>query len=127
VFDDLLAGIDKKLTGNELNSFLNNGKKPSDCEGVNYIIFNNKNGKYAWSQLQLIHPALHVSLVHKITEDLHWKTITDRLSAFGKNPKINCIGHPLESLTKQKDKAEQISNWWHEVEQRSIEFALDYE
>jgi len=102
VFDDLLAGIDKKLTGNELNSFLNNGKKPGDCEGVNYIIFNNKNGKYAWRQLQLIHPALYVSLVHKITEDLHWKTITDRFSAFGKNPKINCISQSPASPLKIK-------------------------
>ena len=33
----------------------------------------------------------------------------------------------MESLTTQKDKAEQISHWWREIEQRSIELALDYE
>lgn len=127
MFDDLLAKIDKKLSGKELGNFLNNGAQPKSYDDINHHIFNNKDGKYAWRPLQLIHPALYVSLVHKITEETNWKTILDRFALFSQNPKIKCISLPVESLTKEKDKAKQILHWWHEIEQQSIEFALDYE
>ncbi len=34
---------------------------------------------------------------------------------------------PVVSLSEQKDKAEQVSHWWHSVEQRSIELSLEYD
>jgi len=126
VFDKLLAEIDKKLSGKELRSFTKNGTKPRDYHDLNHTILNNKDGRYAWRPLQLTHPALYVSLVHKITEETHWTTIRNRFSHFSQNPRIKCISYPVESLTPQKDKAEQILHWWQELEQRSIEFALDY-
>jgi hypothetical protein len=30
-------------------------------------------------------------------------------------------------LSKKKDKAEQIGQWWQEIEQRSLKLSLDYE
>jgi hypothetical protein len=40
---------------------------PSNYENVNYKLFTNKDGQYAWRLFQLIHPVLYVDLVHKIT------------------------------------------------------------
>ncbi len=34
---------------------------------------------------------------------------------------------PVESLTDEVDKAEQITHWWHQIEQVSVESALEYE
>ncbi len=126
-FEKLLNEINNKLSGKMLSDFFSTNHKPRNCDDVNYVIINNKNGKYTWRPIELIHPALYVSLVHKITDETHWKTIRSRFNFFAKNKKIECVSHPVKALTQQKDKAEQISHWWQEVEQRSIELALDYE
>ncbi|MFM7469681.1 MAG: RNA-directed DNA polymerase [Vampirovibrionales bacterium] len=123
-FEALLNSVDKILTGKNLSDFRT--KNPRNCEGVNYKILNNKDGKYAWRPLQLINPALYVSLVHKITSKENWKLIRKRFTLFSKNKKIECVSIPRQSLTENSDKAEQISNWWQHIEQRSIELALDY-
>lgn len=124
VFDNLIARVHEQLEGKKLSSLSN---KPRDYDDVNYTILNNKDGKYAWRPFQLIHPALYVSLVHHITEENNWKLITDRFGRFTENEKIRCLSLPVVSRSDEKDKAEQVSHWWHEVEQRSIELALEYD
>jgi len=124
VFDDLIAGVDKILEDKKLSDF---GKKLRDYDEINYTILNNKDGKYAWRPFQLIHPALYVSLVHRITEENNWTLICKRFEAFKENKSICCLSLPMVSLSKEKDKAEQVSHWWQEVEQKSIELSLDYE
>ncbi|MDR3612997.1 MAG: RNA-directed DNA polymerase [Candidatus Obscuribacterales bacterium] len=126
VFGTLLASLDKKLTGKSLSNFREVDHSPRDHDDLNHIILNNKDGKYAWRPLELIHPASYVSLVHTITEPSAWQFICTRFREFSQNPKIECVSLPLASLTREKDRAEQVFNWWVEVEQRSIEFALDY-
>lgn len=126
VFQELLEKVDKKLDGKLLSDFYD-GAKPFDCENVNYTLLNNKDGKFAWRPLQLIHPAIYVSLVHKITEEQNWKLITDRFKEFQANPKIKCHSVPLQSESKQSDKATTISNWWQSIEQQSIELALTFD
>jgi RNA-directed DNA polymerase len=49
---------------------------------VNYTILTNKDGRYAWRPIQLIHPAIYIALVNKITEDAHWATIIARFEEF---------------------------------------------
>lgn len=124
-FSKILSGVDKFLDGKELKEC--HKTDPKEVEAINHVIFNNKDGKYAWRPLELIHPVIYVSLVHKITQTDNWKLITKRFKAFSNNPQIECVSLPRESLTEQKDKAEQIHNWWQEVEQQSLELALDYE
>jgi len=147
-FDRLIEKVSKKLKGKHLKSFYSqtskldengeiqtddegNEKKcpdsPRNYDGVNYKLLNNKNGKYAWRPLQLIHPALYVSLVYKITEEKNWKIIKKRFEKFASKKKIKCISLPIRSDTKETDKATMVSHWWHEVEQKSIELALDYQ
>ena len=125
-FDELLNGIIEEIRDKPLSSF-GNSRSSRNLEDVNYRILNNKDGKYAWRPLELIHPALYVSVVNKITKQDHWERIRNRCSYFRSNPKVKCLSLPVESLTNAKDKAEQISQWWEDVEQKSIELSLDYE
>ncbi len=124
-FDAILRDVDAFLTGNQLKSMMS-PTKPRDIENVNYRLLNNKDGQYAWRPMQLIHPALYVDLVHKITELNNWQIIVDRFSEFESNSLVECKSIPLRSESERVDKAEQITNWWHEVEQRSIELSLDF-
>lgn len=100
---------------------------PRECDGVNYTILNNKDGKYSWRPFELIHPALYVSLVGNITEQAQWGLIVARFMQFAVNARIRCLSLPAVSESAEKDKAKQITRWWQEVEQRSIELSLDYE
>ena len=124
-FNDLLSDTAKVLEGQHLSGFLS--CSPRTRDRVNHVILNNKDGQFAWRPLELIHPALYVSLVHDITEPHHWKLIADRFRQFGENPRIKCLSLPVESTTDEKDKAELVKQWWRDVEQQSIEFSLDYE
>ena len=127
-FSDLLTDIACILHNQLLSSFCCKNKKPRDFDDVNYQILNNKDGKYDWRRLELIHPALYVSLVNHITKSEHWELICKQFSCFeNHNAKIKCLSLPVKSLTEQKNKAEQISRWWLDVEQKSIELSLDYQ
>lgn len=123
-FHKLIEGVHEALKGKKLSDL---SSKPRDHDDVNYTILNNKDGKYAWRPFQLIHPALYVSLVHHLTEDANWQAILCRFNEFSANERIQCLSLPVVSLSDEKDKAEQVSHWWHAVEQRSIELSLDYE
>ena len=98
-------------------------QKPRDCERVNYPLLSNKDGRHAWRPLQLIHPALYVSLVDKITAKERWKSIRARFSEFQSLPNFKCLSIPVRSRSSRKDKAAQILHWWQGVEQGSIELA----
>lgn len=136
-FKELITKVSSMLKGKRLSDYYESrvDKKtkkvktvfPCDCEDVNYIFFANKDGKYAWRPFQLIHPALYVSLVHRVTEKDNWKLIVERFKEFAKNTSIQCVSLPLVSSGKLSDKAVAIQNWWHSIEQKSIEYALDYE
>ncbi len=77
--------------------------------------------------MELVHPALYVSLVHRITDECSWNQICERFKTFEENRHIKCLSLPVESLKKEKDKAKQVRQWWENVEQKSIELSLDYE
>ena len=100
--------------------------KPRDVEDVNYTIYSNKDGRYAWRPFQLIHPVIYVDLVHLMTESKAWAAIRSRFDDFSKEPKIRCLSLPQESLTKRKDQGAQILHWWQGIEQASIDLALDF-
>ena len=136
IFKTLLADIDKALRNKNSLDLLKaekNRKSANNCEGVNHRILSNKDSRYAWRSLHLIHPLLYVSLVRKLTKEENWETIRNRFKEFTKIKKIKCLSLPIESsessgkqTSRKKDKAEQIIYWWEYVEQRSMELALDY-
>jgi RNA-directed DNA polymerase len=122
-FARVLSGVSKELSGKSLADL---SSKPREHEGANYPMLSNKDGRHAWRPLQLIHPALYVSLVHRITEAGHWKVIRERFKEFQKLANFRCLSIPLEAAPQQQDKAAQILNWWQGIEQHSIELALEY-
>ena len=124
-FGDVLKGVERELQGKNLPDLWH--RKPRNHVNVNHLMLDNKDGRYAWRPLELIHPALYVSLVKKMTEEASWQTIRQRLGEFASNSKIRCLSIPVESLTEEKDKAAQVSKWWREDEQKSIELFLDYD
>src|SRR3989338_5642658 len=95
-FNELLSSIGKVLDGKALTDFLSQNLHPKDLENVNHLILNNKDGRHAWRPLQLIHPALYVSLVNRITAKEHWELILGRFAEFAKNKKIKCMSFPVE-------------------------------
>ncbi|MBA4387439.1 MAG: reverse transcriptase [Verrucomicrobia bacterium] len=122
-FARVLAAVSKETLGKSLASM---SSKPRDCEGVNYAMLSNKDGRHAWRPFQLIHPALYVSLVEKMTSMEHWRLIRDRFEEFQRPTSFRCLSIPLQASSKRKDKAAQILNWWQGIEQESIELALEY-
>lgn len=135
-FSQLLQKLSKKLSGSNLSDFYRTYKensntktqKPEDFEGVNYRLLNNKDGEYSWRLFQLIHPALYVSLVHKITGKANWKIILDKFKEFKKDNVVECASLPVVKSDKQKsNKAQQILTWWENIEQKSIILALEYD
>ena len=122
-FTRVLSAVTKELTGKALSDL---SSKPRDQEGVNYSMLSNKDGRHAWRPFQLIHPAIYVSLVQKITEPSQWKVIQERFKEFQNIANFKCLSIPIEASPSRKDKAAQILNWWQGIEQGSIEYALDY-
>ena len=121
---------------NEINTFFeNNGNfksfiNPNDLkatENVNYKLYSNKDNNLSWRKLEFINPVLYVYLVDVITKKDNWSKIRKLFKQFQRNKKISCVSIPVKSLSRKSDKAEQVSNWWKSIEQKSIELALDYE
>ena len=136
VFDVLLGAIAERIGECRLDDFFRNRNPrndrptnpfPSDMEGVNYTILNNKDGKYSWRPFQIIHPVIYVAIVHKITTETNWSLIINRFKEFQNNQKIKCHSIPLISESDLSDRATSVTNWWQSVEQNSLELALKYE
>ena len=134
-FSDLIKTVSRKLDTSNLcdyyATYTEKGKekkyKPESFEGVNYKLLNNKDGEYAWRLFQLIHPALYVDLVHKMTKEENWKLIIERFKVF-QEVVVECASLPVRKSEKDKlGKATQISTWWERVEQKSLAFSLEYE
>ncbi len=123
-FGTTLAAVAKVLKG---KSLVDMSSKPRQHEGVNYSLLSNKDGRHAWRPFQLIHPAIYVSLVDQITTPDKWAFIRDRFKKFHELKNSTCLSIPVQSLSKRKDKAAQILQWWQGIEQQSIELAMEYE
>ena len=126
-FEPILENIDSYLKGKKISDFFANDSDPKTVDNINHIIFHNKDGRYAWRPIQLIHPVLYVSLVHRITEDSNWETICNRFKVFSQIDKIECTSIPIISNEDEKIKQKQILHWWETTEQESIKKSLDYE
>ena len=125
-FQKLLDKLDKRLQNKNLKNYFTANDKPYNYDDVNYIIYNNKDGCYAWRPLQFLNPIIYVALVNYITQDHVWKLIKKQFKKFQKNEKISSKGIPVLKSPKKKQKASQVANWWNEVEQLSLEQALEY-
>lgn len=122
-FEPILTDVAAVLNGGEYSAF--KSKNPNDSSGVNYNFLANKDGKFAWRPLELIHPAIYVSLVNVICDPDNWKLIKKRLSEF-EDGVVECCSAPVMSLDDQSDTAKQIRSWWQKVEQQSLVYSLEF-
>lgn len=122
-FEPILTNVTAVL--NEGNYAAFKSANPYDFSGVNYNFLSNKDGKFAWRPLELIHPAIYVSLVNVICDPNNWLNITQRLSEF-EGGAVDCCSAPVMSLDNQTDTAIQIRSWWQSFEQRSLSYSLEF-
>lgn len=121
-FTQLLKSLSDEIGNTELNQIKTN-ISPNNCDGVNYTIFQNKDGNLAWRKLQLLNPVLYVLLVNLITKEENWKMITKHFQKCSYDKKLVC--HSIPQCTN-KVSEDSIMSWWENIEQKSIEKYLDY-
>ncbi|MEG4434410.1 RNA-directed DNA polymerase [Microcoleus sp. F10_A2] len=122
-FEPVLKHVSDALNGGDYLGLKKS--KPEDFSGVNYNFIANKDGRLAWRPLELMHPAIYVSLVNTICEPNNWQLMTERFAAFS-NCAVECCSSPVISDSDEKDQASQIREWWQRVEQASLTYSLDY-
>lgn len=125
LFDKLLAAVDKglKTVQNQIGKKLD---RFGDINGVNHILYANKDSRFAWRQFQFIHPVLYIHLVNTITRHDNWDQIRARFKEFSCLPRITCASIPIVSLPSKSLDASQILSWWDGVEQESIRRAIQF-
>ena len=127
-FQPLLDALSKDIDKKPLQKVLQ--KNPTEEEDVNYRFLTNKDGNFAWRPLQIINPAIYICMVNRMTEIDNWKLIQDRFKEFKALERIKSYSIPLqideceESL--KTDTEANIANWWEQIEQQSLEYALRY-
>ena len=122
-FEPILTSVETALNGGNYAAY--KSANPNIFQGVNYNFIANKDGKLAWRPLELIHPAIYVSLVNVICDPKNWEDIQRRFSEFAGGA-VDCCSAPVMSLDNQTDVATQIKSWWQSVEQRSLVYSLEF-
>lgn len=120
-FKQVLSQLSKKLL-NKKDVYA-----AKEYDGVNYVLFGNKDGKYAWRKYELVNPLIYTSLVNIITEVDNWNIICKRFKDLRHKHQISCMSVPVLPDYNKKQKASQVSEWINEIEKEAIRLALDYE
>ena len=132
ILDEISNELKKGWSLNEKCSNISKGKinlitHPEKQKNVNYKLYSNKDGKYAWRPLQIINPFVYVVLVNLITEDDNWKIICSKIRKIRKNKSIICYSLPFDEKESEVERKDIIINWWKEIEQQSIKMSIDYQ
>ncbi|MBC8508264.1 MAG: RNA-directed DNA polymerase [Chloroflexi bacterium] len=122
-FEPILSDVAAVLNGGSYTAY--KSANPTNFSDVNYNFLANKDGKFAWRPLELIHPAIYISLVNVICDPENWLHIQNRFSEY-ETGAVECCSAPVMSLDKQTDLAKQIRSWWQSVEQRSLIYSLEF-
>lgn len=128
-FENLLKAINNLLSNMEEKELIDLHKIIKgfkNIENINHFLYSNKEGRYTWRPMEIIHPVLYILMLKEITSKDNWELLQRKFNEFQSNHKIKCLSIPVESINKKKNKATQISKWWEEVEQESIKSSLDY-
>lgn len=96
---------------------------PSTFDGVNYILYQNKDSNFAWRKSEIINPALYIILLNTITQTDNWKILQKHFKKCSYDQRLVCCSIPIDTPNVQAD---TVSNWWENTEQQSIELSLDY-
>ena len=124
-FPPVLKAVSKALKASPLKKA--DFEAAKEARDVNYILYSNKDGKYAWRPIQFIHPVLYVNLVNELTNARHWAKLMSCFEAYGKLQHIKCASLPVVREKKESTNAEQILSWWSGFEQESLARSFQYQ
>ncbi|MCZ8278812.1 MAG: RNA-directed DNA polymerase [Acetobacteraceae bacterium] len=126
-FEPVLKRVSDVLDGRDCFSTkeLIRNPPPAERGTVNYPLFTNKDGRFAWRPLEIIHPTLYVSTINILCRPDNWDLVKRRFSEFSRG-KIRCCSIPMLGSDSAKDSSAQILTWWQEIEQQSIIYSLKY-
>ncbi len=96
-FDPILSDVDAVLGGRNYPELKNTNANPCDFQNVNYNFIANKDGRFAWRPLELMHPAIYVSLINVVCESSNWEHITQVFSEF-EGGAVDCCSAPVISV-----------------------------
>lgn len=122
-FEPILNDVAIVLDGRQYPQFKKSN--PAEVPDVNYNFIANKDGRFAWRPIELMHPAIYVSLVNLMCQADNWDQLTKRFAEFKKDC-ITCCSPLVMSLDEQSDRATQVRNWWQAVEQQSLKNSLEF-
>ena len=123
-FQKLLLELSKRLEQQDYQS-IQQENNPAHYSDVNYVILANKDGRWAWRPMEMMHPVIYIYLARLISD--HWATISDTLRKYVKNSVVESHGIPVVPRDGEKFSGAQIKNWWSNVEQKSLRYSLDYD
>lgn len=116
-----------KVPKKNKNGYKIKPEMPSNIDNLNYTLFLNKNGKYDWRPLTLIHPLLYVDFVNYITKPVVWRKIRSRFKLFESDSHFECYSIPFEDHDNRNTYVKtSILNWWRGIEQESIKCSSKY-
>lgn len=100
-FQPIIDAVDKGI-GRKKWKELQSNVNPKSIENVNFHFIKNKDGRYAWRPMQIIHPVMYVSLVNLMTECEHWTELQDRFRHIREHTSnIECLSMPLYKIDKE--------------------------
>ena len=123
-FNELLDFVSKSISEKEYDDCINE-VGPETLDNVNLNIILNKDGHYAVRPLTLANPFLYCFLVKEICIK-GWQPILECFNKFNVPHITSCAIPIVPKKTEAFHKASTILNWWHSMEQRSIELSLEY-
>lgn len=126
-FSKVLTYVEGKVGDKSLEDILKDKKKmPSEYEGVNHQLLVKKDARFTYRPIDVANPYLYYLLVKQITNGGNWREIKRVFSTFA-CPNIDVISLPqVKGDTDKSHKAANISNWWENMEQKTLELSLKY-
>jgi len=123
-FENILKELSKEM-GEKTYKQLKQ-EEPKNQENINYRFLYSKDTKYDWRPLEIIHPVLYISLINVITKAENWEALLSILKNRKNNSTIECVSEPIIPIKNEKKVGAEIKEWWNNVEQKTLELALDY-
>lgn len=126
-FSKVLIYVEGKVGKKTFEEILKNKKKmPSEYEGVNHKLLIKKDARFTYRPIDIANPYLYYLLVRQITTRSNWKEIKRVFSTFV-SPNIDVISIPkVKGDLDKSHKAAGITDWWENVEQKTITLSLKY-
>lgn len=124
-FSNVLKFVQKKIGDKPYRECIGE-VAPSEMKDVNYRFNLNKDGRYAIRPLTLCNPYLYYFLVRELCGKENWDKVKDCFMKFQVPHITSCAIPVLPTRKEDFHKATTILNWWNQMEQRSLELALEY-